>query len=322
MGFFGMSFNRATEATELHAPFKIKMCEADFVNFRTEILFKKILHRVYSRSEGMTDEQKIASISDSTEKSSAPRGLITLLSLAMTQQKEIGLIYKAGVVREATSDEKEQLKKDYEKNAKSSVGVLVDFSKYKMTDLVKAYMSMIFDILSSMNTQVGLAKALQVKISKLRGTVSAVGKDDPVTQAKEINNSLKKGNSVLLDKEDAVETLKLDAESVEKAFNFVCSLLASDLGVSLSFITGALTTGMSATGEADSNADEYGFQDFFTSIFKPVCDNLYGWDLRFITDDWRYFNAMIGNLMIVENSSLLSDEQKRAYADRLMPIKK
>jgi hypothetical protein len=31
---------------------------------------------------------------------------------------------------------------------------------------------------------------------------------------------------------------------------------------------------------------------------------------------------MIGSLIIVENSALLSEEQKKAFADRLMPIAK
>jgi hypothetical protein len=320
--FFGGLFKSSSEATEelLLAPYKMTLDKQKFCKIKTQTLYKKILHRCYSRSEGAKDENKIASLFDSKERSGAQNGLISLIANAMAEKKEIGITYKEGVVGLATFEEKQSIIEEYKKTAKSSQGILVDFTKYELTDLVIAYMSIIYDILASMNTQVGLANSLQIKISSLRGTVSALGKDEPIAQAKSVNEALKAGRSVILDKNDAVETLTLNAESVEKAFNFVCSLLASDLGVSLSFITGVLTTGMSATGEADANADEYGFQDFFNSIFKPSCNKLYGWNLVFVTDDWRYTGTMLDKLIIVENSSILTNEQKTIYAQRAIPI--
>jgi hypothetical protein len=320
--FFGSIFNRASEATEtvLAAPFCLSFKKEIYCKIKTETLFKKILHRCYSRSEGAQDDKKISSLFDSTEKSGSPRGLISLLAKAMTDKQEIAIVYDSGIVRLATFEEKEKIKKDYIDRAESNNGVLVNFTNYCLSDLVFGYMSMIYDILSSMNTQVGLAQALQIKINNLRSTVSVAGSDEAIRQAKDINESLKQGNSVLMDKNDVVEALTLNSESVKNAIELVNSQLATDLGVSLSFVNGELTTGMSATGEADSNADEYGFQDFFNSIFKPVCDKLYGWNLRFVSDDWRYFSAMIGSLIIVENSMLLSEKQKQAFADRLMPI--
>jgi hypothetical protein len=316
-GFFGAS--ESTE-TQLSCPFSVSISREDFCDIKTEVLFKRILHRVYSRSEGASDKAKIMSLFDSAEKSNAPRGLISILAKAMTKKEKIGIIYEVGVVRLASHDERQQIEKDYGSAAKSSLGVLVDFSKYSLADLVKLYQSMIYDVTVSMNTQVGLAKALQIKVSSLRGTISAAGKEEPINQAKEINEALRTGRSVLLDKNDAVETLALNSDSVKNAIGLINSQLATDLGVSLSFVNGELTTGMSATGEADANADEYGFQDFFNSIFKPTCDRLYDWNLKFVSDDWRYFQAMISNLIIVENSSLLSEEQKRAFASRLMPV--
>jgi len=307
---------------DFNTPFKISLCRDDFIKIKTENLYKKILHRCYSRTEGATDEIKIASLFDSKEKSGASNGLISLIAIAMANNQEQAIIFNAGIVRIANYQEKEQIKKDYETNGRSSLGVLIDFQNYNLTELIKSYYSMIYDSLDSMNTQLGLAKALQIKINSLRATVSMAGKDEPVQQAKEINEALTNGKSVLLDKNDSVETLTINSESVEKAIFVVNCLIATEIGTSLSFVNGELTTGMSATGEADSNADEYGFQDFFNSIFKPICDKLYGWNLRFVSDDWRYFSAMIGSLIIVENSALLSEEQKKAFADRLMPIAK
>jgi hypothetical protein len=322
--FFGELFSNdsITEHKDLNSPYKISIKKNDFSLIKTRNIYKRILLRCYSRSEGATDPKKIASLFDSKEVSDAMSGLITLIANAMAKKEQVAIIYKNGISRLATYQEKEEIKKDLENNNSSEVGILLDFRNYELTNLVNSYYSMIYDILDSMNTQVGLARALQIKISSLRGTVSVAGKDEPIKQAVEINEALTKGQSVLLDKNDAVETLTINSDSVKNAIMLVNSQLASDLGVSLSFVNGELTTGMSATGEADSNADEYGFQDFFDSIFKPACDKLFGWNLRFVSDDWRYFNAMIGNLIIVENSALLSDEQKRAFADRLMPTSK
>jgi hypothetical protein len=327
--FFGSIFrNRVSEETEitLGSPYCMTISKDEFCKIKIFNLYKKILHRVYSRTEGTKDENKIASLFDSKERSDAQSGLISLLAMSMVEQKEIAIVYKYNIARIATEEEKKLIENEYKENITivkmNKNGVLVNFKSYCLTDIMEAYMSMLYDILSSMNTQVGLAKALQIKISNLRATVSKDGKDEPINQAKDINASLKAGRSVLMDEKDKVETLTINSESTQAAFQFVCSLIASELGVSLSFVTGELTTGMSATGEADQNADEYGFQDFFNSIFKPVCDRLYDWNLTFISDDWRYFSSMIGSLIAVENSGLLSPEQKKSFADRLMPTTK
>lgn len=321
--FFWGIFGKNSESTELlKSPFKMCIEREKFCRIKTEILYEKILNRCYSRSQGATDEDKIRSLFDSAERSEAQRGLISLLADAMYYKKEVAIIYDSGVARVASYKEKQQIQADYEKNSKSTKGILVDFRKYDLTDLVIGYMSMIYDILTSMNTQTGLAKALQIKIHGLRGTVSLAGKDQPIEQAKQINESLIQGNSVLMDEKDNVEAMKLDSTSVESAMKLVYGQLAADIGMPLSFVNGELATGMSATGEADSNQQEEGLQDFFNSIFKPCCDKLYSWNLQFITDDWRWFSAMVGNLISVENSSLLTDEQKQSFADRLIPVTK
>lgn len=126
----------------------------------------------------------------------------------------------------------------------------------------------------------------------------------------------------MLDKNDEIATVTLNSDAVKNAIALINALMATDLGVSLSFVNGELTTGMSATGEADANVDEYGFQDYFNSIFKPVCDPLYQWKLTFVTDDWRWFNALADKLIIIENSSILSDEQKSLFVNRLIPVSK
>lgn len=320
--YFGNLF-KSTESTEidLARPFVIAMNKVNFCEIKTELLFKKILESAYSRSEGAKDEAKIRSLFDSSEQSNASKGLISLVANAMTHKKKEALIYSLGVVKIADMKEKEAIEKDYQDKSKSDSGVLIDFRNYKIRDLIFVYMSLIYDIMTSMNTQVGLANALQIKINALRGTVALSGQEQPVEQAKKMNDALKEGKSILLDKNDVVETIKIDSASIKDAVEFVSSLIAGELGVSVSFVNGVMTSGMSATGEADANANEYCFQNFFNEHLQPICKGLYDWDLQFMTDDWRWFSAMAGNLLIVENSSLLSPEQKKLFANRLIPIK-
>lgn len=320
--FFGSLFGTA-ESTEikLDQPFIIAIKKSDFCEIKTELLFKKILESAYSRSEGAKDPEKIRSLFDSSEQSNASKGLISHIANSMTYKKKQALIYTTGIVKIADNKEKEAIEKEYQENGKSSKGVLVNFTNYKLRDLLFVYISLIYDIMTSMNTQVGLANALQIKINSLRGTVGLSGKDEPITQAKSINEALKNGKSVLLDKNDAVETLKIESASIKDAVEFVNSLIAGELGVSLSFVNGVLTSGMSATGEADANANEYCFQNFFNEHLQPICKGLYDWDLQFMTDDWRWFSAMADKLLIVENSSLLSIEQKELFSNRLIPVK-
>lgn len=321
--FFNFGKEKSTEATEkLQSPFSIKIENKEFCKLKTSLLFKKILEGAYSRSEGANDQEKINSIFDSYENSNSPKGLISLVVGAMVDKKQVGLIYKTGVIRIATYDELIKIENDYKQSNKSSNGVLINFKNFYLSDLIQNYVSILHDILTSMNTQVGLSKALLIKINALRGTVALNGKDEPIQQAKNMNEALKKGESVLLDKNDSVESIAINSSAIKEAITLINSLIATDLGVSLSFVNGELTSGMSATGEADVNTDEYGFQNFFNTIFKPICDRLYGWDLQFITDDWRWFSAMADKLIIIENSSILSNEQKQAFANRLIPIKK
>tara|TARA_R110000787_G_scaffold130064_5_gene242001 strand:- start:472 stop:1452 length:981 start_codon:yes stop_codon:yes gene_type:complete len=320
--FFGNVFNNSANIAdiELVTPFEMKLTKAEFCEIKVETLYSKILHRCYSKSEGAKEDDKMMSLFDSREKSGAAMGLISLIARAMARRQSIGIIYKSGVVMQATFDERIKIEADYEKSAKSSQGVIIDFTNYKLTKLVEGYMELIYDILKSVNTHIGLANALQVKINNLRGTVSVAGKDEPIAQAKSISAGLKAGRPVLLDKNDQVDLMSIDSDPIKNAMALVYGELASALGVSLAFVSGVLASGMSATGEADANATEEGMQDFFNSIFKPTCDNLYGWKLRFISDDWRYFSSMIDSVLIVENSNLFTPEQKKAFADRLMPV--
>lgn len=332
MGFFFKNSNttESTTTTKIIRPYKLSLAEQIFINSRTQVLYEKILKRCYHKTIGLTsDDDNIASsIFLSVEYGKEQNGTIPLVAKAMTQMKKVYLVYseKAGLVRVANLEEQKEIDKHYNdyENIVSVLnngnrGMLLDFSKYELTRLIKCYMSLLYAVLDSANTQVNLARSLQIKIDKLRENISVLTSDDAKKQANEINDALKSGDSVLLAKADEIIQTAINSESTSKAIEIFNTALASDLGLSLSFVSGALTSGMSATGDADINYEDTGIKDFWVTIWKPICIKLYGKDgVKYKTDRWRYLEAKLKSLVYIESSLLFTDEQKQEYANDIL----
>lgn len=305
--------------TDLPAPYRLTVDEAAFLHFKVKWLYEKILKRCYALSAGL-DDDKARALFDSVELGGATVGLIGLVARALTDKTELILVNDAGIVRVAEFNEAEEIKKDYAARGRSEKGVYLNFAKYTLTDILKCYMSLIFEILKAERVNVGLAQALQVKINRMRETISTSNADDPMKQAKNIVDALKGGKSVAIDAGDVIQTTDLQTQAVKDALLMVYGMLASDLGVSLSFVCGELTSGLSVSGEANANFDESGIRDFFITVFKPIVDKLFGVSLRFKTDNWRKVREYAQILPYIESSALLSDEQKEQLAAELMGV--
>ena len=332
MGFFFKNGN-TTESTTSHVlvrPYKLGLDEIRFINSRTQVLYEKILKRCYHKTIGLddTDGQIASSIFLSVEYGADQNGTIPLVAKAMTQMRKIYLVYdeKVGLVRIANLEEQQEIQKHYAEfqNTMSILnngrrGMILDFGKYELTRLIKCYMSLLYAVLDSANTQVNLARSLQIKIDKLRENVSVLTSDDAIKQANQINDALKSGNSILLAKLDEVIQTAINSDSTAKAIEIFNTALASDLGLSLSFVSGALTSGMSATGDADINYEDAGIKDFWVTVWKPICAKLYGKEnVKYKTDRWRSLEAKLRSLVYIENSLLFTDEQKTEYAQDII----
>lgn len=315
---FKSIFNRGEGVyTDLIVPFNLTMRKADFVNFKTAALYKKILTRCFNKTKGFNDEQKVLSLFDSAEQSNARFGLITKISFLMTEKAKECIVYDSGIVRKATIKEQEKIEKDYEKKASSTVGILVNFQKYTMTDVIKMYMGFIYDIFDCMNTNLGVARSLQIKISNMRSTISANAVHDPKEQAQRMVEGVKSGKAIMLDALDMLEQTQVNTDSVKNAILLVAGQLASEIGVPLSFVIGELSSGMAVTGEADANAEEQGIRDFWTSIFKPIVSKLYDVKIEFKTDNWRKIKEYAQTIPFIESSLYLSEEQKEKLVNDL-----
>lgn len=306
--------------TDLASPYKLTVNEKTFVDFQTALLYQKILKRCYAKCNGFPDEAAL-NLWDSVELSNAQYGTISLISNAMTTKQELILVNDAGIVRVATSDEAEQIKKDYSEGKTSQKGVYMNFQKYTMTDIIKIYMSLIYDIMGGAKTNLGLAKALQVKIADLRKTVATSSSEDAVAQAKSIVEALKDGKSVGIDAGDSIVTTELQTTPIVDGLKLVYGCLASLLGVSTSFICGELTSGMAVTGEADVNANEDGIKDFFNSVFKPIHDKLFDIKLTFKTDNWRKIKEFSSIIPYIESSMYLDEAKKKELINSIFEVK-
>lgn len=300
--------------TDLASPYKLAVDEKVFVDFQTALLYQKILKRCYAKSKGFPDEAAL-NLWDSVELSNAQYGTISLISNAMTHKQELILVNDAGIVRLATSDEAETIKKDYAEKGKSAFGIYTNFQKYTMTDIIKIYMSLIYDIMGGAKTNLGLTKALQIKLADLRKTIATSSSEDAVSQAKAIAEALKNGKSVGIDAGDSIVTTELQTTPIVDGLKLVYGCLASLLGVSTSFICGELTSGMAVTGEADVNANEDGIKDFFNSVFKPIHDKLFDIKLTFKTDNWRKIKEFSSVIPYIESSLFITEEQKKKFFD-------
>lgn len=333
MAFLGFR-NRnpqTAEMTTLACPYKLSMCERDFVRVKTLALLERILKRCFHKTVGIREKEydNIAqSVFLSVESGAEKNGTIPLVARAMLDRAKIYLVYadNLGLVRKATTKEQQELDRKYTEtnNATGTLdgglrGMVLNFMNYDLVLLIKCYMALIYAVMDSGNTQVNLSRSLQIKINKLRDNISVLTSDDAISQSNNINDALKRGNSVLLDNLDSVIQTAINADSTQKALDMFYSSLAADLGLSVSFVSGVLTSGMSATGDADINYEENGIKDFWTTIWRPICIKLYGQEnIKFDTDKWRNLTARLQNLVYVENSELFTAQEKADFAKSIL----
>jgi len=166
MGAFDWLFGSNAELgnSELPQIFPFQVRQAFFVEADILQTYQKILTDVAERTHGLNEKQEKV-LWDSAVANNAPKGLITLLATAMVKQQELFLVLKSGVLRPADEKEKAQIQADYKKSGESKVGVYISFKDYERTELLKIYSNFEYCILGSLNKNLNIAKAIQLKIS-------------------------------------------------------------------------------------------------------------------------------------------------------------
>ena len=315
------STNQSNEIPEIF-PFPYK--EKEFISTDVENVYARILTDVLERTQGMNDDQKIL-LFDNCLASEAQFGLVSLLAKAMTEKDELFLIYDKAtqVIRKATADEQAQIKLEYKMpKANQKTGFYITFKNYNKSDFMKLYSGLEYSTVASLSKSMNLSKAIQLKMTDLRASVSLSDKTEAKAQALAMAEGLKTGKDILLDAKDIVETAKPDLTAAQSAMDFVAQKRSFYLGLPASYITGLSSKGLGDSGEGESKAVERGLRGYYFSIIKPVIESIFSIKTTFKSDDFRLLDSSLNALKTFEitDNTLLSQDNKRLIINKLLGL--
>lgn len=280
--------NAKKTADGLPQIFPLLVTQAEFVRIDVKTMYEKILTDVVERTHGI-DEKYEKTLWDSCLKSDNAEGLISMISEAMSEQKDLFLVYDKthNIVRKAKPTEAQKIKEEYAREAKSSVGVYISFTKFEKAKLVKMYSQLSYCVAGALNTGMNISMALQIAIKELRAGVGFSDSPIAIAQAKTIADALNSGTPVLIDAEDQIRNALPDLTSVEKAMTWINKKLSFYLNLPASYVDGEQTGGMNATGESDTKAIERGLKSYFKSIIEPILGALFDAKVSYKSQDFR-----------------------------------
>lgn len=313
-------FGTVTSKTELPKLFPLDIIQADFVSIDVANIYSKIITDVIERTEGINDDI-IPSLWDNCLQSENSEGLVTMLSKAMVDKRELFLVYDraTGLLRKATNEEMAQIRADYKTQGESSVGTFVSFKNYRKTDMVKLYSTLEYCAISSLNKNMNLSKAIQIKMNDMRGSVALVDKADVQAQALLIAQGLGEGKDILTDAKDTIETATPDITATDKAMAFINERRSFYLGMPASYITGKAPAGLGDSGEGDAKAVERGLKSYYFSIVKPVIESVFQIKTTFKTEDFRMIQTSLNALQTLDlvSDELMAQENKLKLINKL-----
>lgn len=303
---FGIGGGVSTQSTEMPVVygFPYGMAEKDFVSIDVCNIYSRILIDTFERTIGLKETLKPL-LWDSCLASETRHGLISLLATAMTEKKDLFLVYKKeyNLIREADTTEQREIRADYQKSGASKVGVFVSFAKYGRTDMVKLYSALEYCTVGALSTSMNLSKAIQFKMKELRSAVGATDAEQVIEQAKAVAEGLKNGKSVLLDGEDAIETAKPDLTATQTAMDFYAKKRSFYLGMPASYLSGEASAGLGDSGNGDAKKVEQGLKAYFFSIVKPVVDALFTIKASFKSENTESISTALETLKTFEITS-------------------
>lgn len=297
----------STSSSELPEIFPFPSIENDFISTDVETLYSRILTDTFERTQGIPDEKQ-ALLWDNCLASESPEGLITMLAKAMSEKKELFLVYNEAlkVVVKAKPDQEKQIKLDYEKGGQSKAGVYITFKKYNKTDMVRLYSRMEYCTIGSLWKSMNISKAVQLKFTDMRASTSLADKAQVQAQALALAEGLRDGKDVAIDAKDIIETAKPDLTATNSAEDFINQKLSKYTGMPAAWITGkSKGSSLGDTGQSDAKAVERGLKPYYFSIVKPVVDQLFDIKSTFESED---FDQLTSSLEALKTFDITSDE--------------
>lgn len=318
-------YSKFTTGTSPELPeiFPVPVAQSDFVRIDVVTIYRKILTDVAERTHGLSDDEA-SLLWDNCVMDSSSDGLITMLAKAMASKGELFLVYESAVyvIRKATSQETQQIRADYEAQGESPVGVYVSFKGFDAADMVRFYVALEYCAVAGMYKSSNMAKAIQLKIAKLREGVGLADAQAAADQAVAMAKALAAGRDVLLDSEDEITTLVPDMSPVKESVAFLSQKLSFYLGLPASYLTGEQTGGIGSTGENDTRAVERGLKAYYFSVMKPVLEALFESTLSYKSQDFRMAataTELLKTFALIDDT-LVSADNKRRIINQLLDL--
>ena len=314
---FGLNFGKPNvQDTVIEISFPLYMRKEKFIEWYIKHIYSRIMFDCRARSLNIAEEYNNI-FYDSFISTEMPQGLISIVADAMYRRSKLYLVYKAGVVSSATQEEQKIIDDKIKNGQKLKNEVLIDLKNFDNTDLLRVYSEILYKALETSNAGMSMSQSVILKMKDYRGTISVATADDAKTQGTAIAKAVKRGKGVMIDSGDTIELPNFDIDPMEKSVVFINGMVANALGVPLSYINGALTTGISTTGESDELAVDRGLKYFFYAIFKPIVDNLLNIKIQLKTENWRKLASVSNIIPVIEGSSIIAEDRKKQLVEEL-----
>lgn len=282
MGWFSFLGTTSDSTESFQDIFPIPIAEKDFVSIDVENIFSRILTDTVERTQGLPDDKKNL-LWDNCLASEKQDGLITLLAKAMTDKKELFIVYQEStkVVRKADPEEESKIRDSYKKIAEpvklnGATGIYVTFKNYSKSDMVRFYSALEYCAVGGLWKQGNISKAVQIKINDLRTSISLGDSAEAKRQAKLMADGLAEGKDILTDAKDVIESMVPDLNATNSMLELIAKKQSGYLGLPASYFSGIQSaSSLSDTGKADSKAIERGLRVYYFSIIKPVIEGLF-----------------------------------------------
>lgn len=290
--------------------FPIPILQKDFVKIDVQSIYQRILTDVLERTQGISEANQPL-LWDSCLVSESRDGLVTLVADAMADKKELYLVIVPSVkiVRKATSEEQIVIRDAYQQKAEpvsldgGATGLYITFKNYIKSDMVKFYSALEYCAVGGLWKQANISKAIQIKISDLRGSVSLGDSAAAKSQATNIAEGMKDGKDVILDAKDIIESLAPDMTATDKTLELIAKKQSFYLGMPASYFYGQQTKGLSDTGKADSKSTERGLKGYYFSVIKPIVEGLFGGKTTFKSEDAEGLDIALRTLETMDRTS-------------------
>lgn len=320
---FKFKTGQATFKQLLPDSWSLSVTKKDFVKRDLENLYNKILTDVIDRTQGITEVESY--FFDNCMGGESNKGLVSLLADAMSSESDLYFVIDRSleIIRKATNDEQQQIKKDYESKSESSIGFFVSFKDYTKTKMAKIYSELSFNSLASINKQSNLSSAIQFKIAQLRASVSNGDMAAIEQQAVDMAKALSDGKDIALDSQDIIEIPSVDVSATKEAFLFSSEKIALHLGMPLSYIVGARQgQSLNDSGEGDTKSVERGLRNYYRSIIKPILKKVFETDSVYKSQDFRQIQAGLSALQTfsITEEDLLNNSEKRIILESLFDL--